>query len=99
VFYSTLGQIERNAEKGKFTPQPYDYLTTGRVSRLPQLRTDGILSAAPAPQPAYSKEETACKSGAVARCVCAIHPAAEPGNGSPRSNAGRAQRSRKKQES
>jgi len=45
VFYSTLGQIERNAEKGKFTPDPYDYLTTGRVSQLPQLRLDGGLSA------------------------------------------------------
>jgi hypothetical protein len=44
VFYSTLGQIERNAEKGKYTPDPYDYLATGRVSRLPQLRMDGGLS-------------------------------------------------------
>lgn len=39
VFYATLGQIERNAEKGKFTPQPYDYLATGRVAREPQLHT------------------------------------------------------------
>ena len=39
VFYFTLGQIERNAEKGNYTPQPYDYLTTGRVAREPQLRT------------------------------------------------------------
>lgn len=45
VFYSTLGQIERNAEKGKYTPDPYDYLATGRVSRLPRLRLDGGLSA------------------------------------------------------
>ena len=44
VFYSTLGQIERNAEKGKYTPDPYGYLTTGRVSQLPQLRMDGGLS-------------------------------------------------------
>ena len=40
VFYATLGQIERNAEKGKDTPGPYTYLTTGRVTREPQLRTD-----------------------------------------------------------
>lgn len=45
VFYATLGQIERNAEKGKHTPDPYDYLATGRVSKLPQLRLDGGLSA------------------------------------------------------
>ena len=38
VFYATLGQIERNAEKGKDTPDPYSYLTTGRVTREPQLR-------------------------------------------------------------
>lgn len=39
VFYATLGQIERNAEKGKDTPDPYAYLTTGRVTREPRLRT------------------------------------------------------------
>ncbi len=39
VFYTTLGQIERNAEKGTFTAQPYEYLATGRVVREPQLRT------------------------------------------------------------
>ena len=39
VFYATLGQVERNAEKGKHTPEPYAYLTTGRVAREPQLRT------------------------------------------------------------
>ena len=38
VFYATLGQIERNAEKGKDTPEPYAYLATGRVAREPQLR-------------------------------------------------------------
>ena len=44
VFYASLGQIERNAEKGNHTPGPYDYLTTGRVSQLPKLRMDGGLS-------------------------------------------------------
>ena len=39
VFYATLGQVERNAEKGKHTPEPYAYLSTGRVAREPQLRT------------------------------------------------------------
>ncbi len=37
VFFSTLGRIERNAEKGNYTPEPYAYLTTGRVARIPQL--------------------------------------------------------------
>ena len=57
VFYSTLGQIERNAERGKHTPDPYDYLSTGRVSRLPQLRLDGGLSAARESGPAPAIEE------------------------------------------
>ena len=39
VFYDRLGKIERGAEKGNFPAQPYDYLTTGRVAREPQLRT------------------------------------------------------------
>ncbi|MGI4744271.1 MAG: DUF5712 family protein [Janthinobacterium lividum] len=38
VFYATLGQIERNAEKGTYTPGPYQYLATGRVVREPELR-------------------------------------------------------------
>ena len=37
VFFSTLGRIERNAEKGTYTPEPYEYLITGRVAREPQL--------------------------------------------------------------
>lgn len=39
IFYDRLGKIERNAEKGKHTPEPYQYLTTGRVAPEPQLRT------------------------------------------------------------
>ena len=39
VFYDRLGKIERGAEKGDYPLQPYDYLTTGRVAREPQLRT------------------------------------------------------------
>ncbi|MGI4734431.1 MAG: DUF5712 family protein [Janthinobacterium lividum] len=38
VFYATLGQIERNAEKGTHTPKPYEYLAIGRVARDPELR-------------------------------------------------------------
>jgi hypothetical protein len=38
VFYATLGKIERNAEKGTFTPEPYEYLRTGRVQKDIQLR-------------------------------------------------------------
>ena len=40
VFYATLGKVERNAEQGKFTPDPYSYLATGRVSKLLELRDD-----------------------------------------------------------
>lgn len=39
IFYDRLGKIERNAEKGKDTPEPYQYLTTGRVAPEPELRT------------------------------------------------------------
>jgi hypothetical protein len=38
IFYATLGKIERNAEKGTFTPEPYEYLRTGRVQNGTQLR-------------------------------------------------------------
>jgi hypothetical protein len=40
VFYAILGKIERNAEKGTYTPDPYQYLATGRVSRLAELQTE-----------------------------------------------------------
>jgi hypothetical protein len=57
VFYAILGKIERNAEREIHTPGPYDYLATGRVSRLPQLRLDGGLSAARESGPAPTIEE------------------------------------------
>ena len=38
IFYATLGKIERNAEKGTFTPEPYEYLRTGRVQKEMSLR-------------------------------------------------------------
>ncbi|MGI4734080.1 MAG: DUF5712 family protein [Janthinobacterium lividum] len=38
IFYDRLGKIERNAEKGNYTPKPYDYLTTGLVTKEPELR-------------------------------------------------------------
>jgi hypothetical protein len=38
IFYATLGKIERNAEKGTFTPEPYEYLRTGRVQNGMQMR-------------------------------------------------------------
>lgn len=38
IFYATLGKIERNAEKGMFTPDPYEYLRTGRVQKEMSLR-------------------------------------------------------------
>lgn len=40
VFYATLGKIERNAEKGTYTHNPYDYLATGRVSKAGELRME-----------------------------------------------------------
>ncbi|MDJ0368082.1 DUF5712 family protein [Hymenobacter sp. H14-R3] len=54
VFYDRLGKIERNAEKGKATTNPYDYLTTGRVSEAGALRMDG--PAHSFPTPTYPKE-------------------------------------------
>lgn len=40
VFYTTLGRIERNAEAGKYTRRPYDYLATGRVSQRATLQLE-----------------------------------------------------------
>ena len=40
VFYATLGQIERNAEKGTYTPGAYQYLATGRVVRIKSLQDE-----------------------------------------------------------
>jgi hypothetical protein len=40
VFYATLGKIERKAEKGTYTPNPYDYLSAGRVSKTGALQMD-----------------------------------------------------------
>ena len=34
IFYDRLGKIERGAEQGKFTPEPYAYLRTGLVQRV-----------------------------------------------------------------
>lgn len=53
VFYATLGKIERNAEKGTYTPNPYDYLTTGRVSQAGELRMNVEASEDFAPAPTY----------------------------------------------
>jgi hypothetical protein len=40
IFYDRLGKIERNAEKGSYTHNPYDYLETGRVSKAGELRME-----------------------------------------------------------
>lgn len=45
TFYNALGKIERNAERGIFTPEHYSYLRSGRVQR------SGTLDELPAPQP------------------------------------------------
>ena len=55
VFYDRLGKIERNAEKGTHTPEPYQYLTTGRVSQLPILDMTGGIK--PALNYTYPKNE------------------------------------------
>lgn len=55
VFYASLGRIERNAEKGTATINPYEYLTTGKVSEAGSLRMtldDNFF-----PTPTYPKEE------------------------------------------
>ena len=51
VFYDRLGQIERNGEKGKHTPDPYQYLTTGRVTKEPQMRNEPGINRIPTPLP------------------------------------------------
>jgi len=36
-FYFTLGKVERNAEKGHYVGDPYAYLSTGLVARVPEV--------------------------------------------------------------
>lgn len=38
IFYARLGQLEKNAEKKKHTPDPYEYLSTGKVQKVGELR-------------------------------------------------------------
>ena len=57
VFYATLGQVERNIEKGKHTPEPYQYLTTGRVSGVVAMAMES--GAGWAPAPTYAKKDQA----------------------------------------
>jgi Family of unknown function (DUF5712) len=64
VFYDRLGKIERNAEKGTHTPEPYQYLATGRVAKEPQLLfSEGIdptiLFATPLPKRQPEPEQMA----------------------------------------
>ena len=55
VFYASLGRIERNAEKGIDTINPYEYLTTGRVSEAGSLHM--TMDDNSFPTPTYPKEE------------------------------------------
>jgi hypothetical protein len=58
VFYATLGKIERNAEKGTYTHNPYDYLATGRVSKSGELRMEAARDfSVPAGLPSPEKEQ------------------------------------------
>ena len=59
VFFSTLGRTESNAVKGTYTPEPYEYLATGRVSRLPHFDMDGGLEVESAPSPFHFEYEKA----------------------------------------
>ena len=59
VFYGRLGRVERNAEEGKHTPDPYQYLTTGQVSKVPGLKMDGGVSLSPGSAPTYAKSDRA----------------------------------------
>lgn len=61
IFYRRLGNVERNAEKGIYTPSPHQYLTTGRVVQLAALQIAvggppirAVHSAQPAPLAAPS---------------------------------------------
>jgi hypothetical protein len=54
IFYARLGQLEKNAEKKKYTPQPYAYLSTGKVQRveaLQELPGPLMVYVTPAPRP------------------------------------------------
>jgi hypothetical protein len=62
VFYATLGKIERNAEKGTYTPNPYDYLTTGRVSKTGELRMEIVRITNPV-TPGYPAHDKAPEIG------------------------------------
>jgi hypothetical protein len=50
--------MERNAEKGTYTPDPYHYLATGRVSRLSELQTEWTM---PVSEVSYTKDEKEAK--------------------------------------
>jgi hypothetical protein len=55
VFYATLGKIERRAEAGTYTPNPYYYLTTGRLTKAGELRMPEHQNFYPTPT--YPKSE------------------------------------------
>jgi hypothetical protein len=74
VFYATLGKIERNAEKGTFTPNPYDYLATGRVSKVGELKMSTKENYFPTPT--YPKEQR--KAEAPAASMSTIERAMAP---------------------
>jgi len=58
IFYDRLGKIERNAEKGSYTHNPYDYLTTGRVSHAGELRMEAASDfSTPVGLPSPGKEQ------------------------------------------
>jgi len=63
VFYFTLGKIERRAEQGTYTHNPYDYLTTGRVREAGKLRMPEGNEFYPTPT--YPKSEKQSQAPAV----------------------------------
>ena len=58
TFFSCLNRIERNDHNGNYTHDPYQYLATGRVSRLPEIDMDGGYGSEPWPTPTYPEYES-----------------------------------------
>lgn len=58
TFFSTLNRIESSERKGNYTFKPYQYLATGRVSRVGEIDMDGGFGSAPKPTPTYPANES-----------------------------------------
>jgi len=63
VFYDRLGKIERNAEKGTYTHNPYEYLAIGRVSKEKELQMHDTTSFYPTPPPPRQEKQAEFENG------------------------------------